>query len=98
MTALHTDLLTALDSVEILTPTRYQFVGQEVRDLSAEISPAATASTANLAPITAGTVAGAGSPLETAAPDQADPPLIVSAVAAGLYSQLYIRPGSAART
>ena len=78
-------------------PTSYQFLGQKVRDLSSETTPAATTWTASL-PITAGTAAGAGSPLETATPDPAAPPLIVSALAAGLYSQLYIRPGGVART
>lgn len=97
MSALHPDLLTVLDSVEILTPTCYRLLGQEVRDLSAEVIPAATTSPVNLVPITPA-AAGAGSPLGTAAPVSATLALMVSALAAELYFQLYIRPSSAPRT
>jgi HopA1 effector protein family len=98
MTGLHADLLRAVDSVEILTTNCYQFLGQEVRDLSAEMALAATASAGNLAPITEEIAVGVGNPLETATPVFVALPLIVSALAEGLYSQLYIRPGSVSRT
>lgn len=88
MRALHADLLTVLDTVEILTPTSYQLLGHKVRDLSTEITPVVTASPATAAPSTPDP-AGASPPT---------PALIVSALAEGLYAQLYIRPSSAAST
>ena len=84
MKGLHPDLLTVLNSVEILAPSRYRLLGQDVRDLAIQTTPAAT--------IASPGAAAPGDSFETG------PAVIVSALAQELYTQLYIRPSNDTRT